>query len=246
MDRMIYTALTGMDAAMTRQRAIASNLANANTPGFRAETFATMAAHLPGNALDVRGFAQGAVRGVDLGAGTTVQTGRELDIAVVDEALIAFQGDNGEEVYSRRGDFSVDAAGRLVNGDNLQAMGLNGPIAVPPGWEVSFGSDGNVYAADPAAPDAPPTEVGRIKLASPAGSAVVKGLDNQLRVEGGGVLPADPTAQIASGALEGSNVDASGTLVEMIEAQRSFEQRARLISTAEQLDQSSASLMSLG
>ena len=38
MDRMIYTALTGMDAAMTRQRAVASNLANANTPGFRAET----------------------------------------------------------------------------------------------------------------------------------------------------------------------------------------------------------------
>ena len=77
-------------------------------------------------------------------------------------------------------------------------------------------------------------------------AVVVKGLDNQLRVDGGGVLPADPTAQITSGALEGSNVDASGTLVDMIEAQRSFEQRAKLISTAEQLDQSSASLMSLG
>ncbi|MCR2832766.1 flagellar basal body rod protein FlgF [Parerythrobacter lacustris] len=246
MDRMIYTALTGMDAAMTRQRAIASNLANASTPGFRAETFATVPTHLPGGALDVRGYAQGAVRGVDLGAGTMVQTGRALDIAVAGEALIAFQGENGEEVYSRRGDFSIDSAGRLVNGENLQAMGLNGPVAVPPGWEVILGSDGNVYAADPAAPDAPPTEVGRIKLASPAGSAVVKGLDNQLRVQGGGVLPADPTAEITSGALEGSNVDASGTLVDMIEAQRSFEQRAKLISTAEKLDQSSASLMSLG
>ena len=45
-------------------------------------------------------------------------------------------------------------------------------------------------------------------------AVVVKGLDNQLRVQGGGVLPADPTAEITSGALEGSNVDASGTLVD--------------------------------
>ena len=59
------------------------------------------------------------------------------------------------------------------------------------------------------------------------------------------MLPADPTAEITSGALEGSNVDASGTLVEMIEAQRSFEQRVRVISTAEQLDQASSRLMSL-
>ncbi|MDF1833246.1 MAG: flagellar hook-basal body complex protein, partial [Alteraurantiacibacter sp. bin_em_oilr2.035] len=106
MDRMIYTALTGMDAAMTRQRAVASNLANANTPGFRAETFATMPWHLQAEAFDVRGYAQGAVRGADLSQGTVNRTGRDLDIAVSGEALIAFQSPAGEEVYSRRGDMS--------------------------------------------------------------------------------------------------------------------------------------------
>ena len=65
MDRMIYTALTGMDAAMNRQRTVASNLANASTPGFRAETFATTPSHMRGDMFDVRGFAQGAVRGAD-------------------------------------------------------------------------------------------------------------------------------------------------------------------------------------
>lgn len=245
MDRMIYTALTGMDAAMTRQRAVANNLANANTPGFRAETFATTAWHLESESLDVRGFAQGAVRGADLSQGALTRTGRDMDIAVNGEALIAFQSPAGEEVYSRRGDMSVDAAGRLINGEGLQAMGQNGPITVPPGWRISFGSDGTVYAADPAAPDAPPEEVARLNLVSTAGSAVVKDLDNQLRVRGGGVLPADPTAEIITGALEQSNVDSAGTLVEMIEAQRSFERRAKIISTAEQLDQSSAGLMAL-
>jgi len=245
MDRMIYTALTGMDAAMTRQRAVASNLANANTPGFRAETFATTPWHLDAQSLDVRGYAQGAVRGADLSQGTVNRTGRDLDIAVNGEALIAFQSPAGEEVYSRRGDMSVDATGRLINGEGLQAMGQNGPITVPPGWRVSFGSDGTVFAADPAAPDAPPEEVARLNLVSTAGSAVVKDLDNQLRVRGGGVLPNDPEAKIITGALEQSNVDSAGTLVQMIEAQRSFERRVQIISTAEQLDQSSASLMSL-
>lgn len=245
MDRMIYTALTGMDASMKQQRAVASNLANANTPGFRAETFATMPWHLKAEAFDVRGYAQGAVRGADLSPGTVNRTGRDLDIAVSDEALIAFQSPAGEEVYSRRGDMSVDTTGRLINGEGLQAMGQNGPITVPPGWRVSFGSDGAVFAADPAAPDVAAEEVARIKLASPAGSAVVKDLDNQLRVAGGGALPGDPTAEIITGALEQSNVDSAGTLVQMIEAQRSFERRVQIISTAEQLDQSSASLMSL-
>ena len=245
MDRMIYTALTGMDAAMTRQRAIASNLANANTPGFRAETFATMPLHLQAESFDVRGYAQGAVRGADLSQGSVNRTGRGLDIAVNGAALIAFQSPAGDEVYSRRGDMSVDTTGRLVNGEGLQVLGENGPVTVPPGWEISFGQDGTVFAADPAATDAPADEVARIKLASPDGSAVVKDLDNQLRVPGGGVLPGDPTAQIITGALEQSNVDSADTLVQMIEAQRSFEQRVQIIATAEQLDQSSAGLMSL-
>ncbi len=82
MDRMIYTALSGMDAAMNRQRAIASNLANGSTPGFRAETFSTSNLHLRGQSLDVRGIAQGAVRGADLSAGSTTHTGRPLDVAL--------------------------------------------------------------------------------------------------------------------------------------------------------------------
>jgi len=245
MDRMIYTALTGMDAAMTRQRAIASNLANANTPGFRAETFATQPMHIRGSTFDVRGLAQGAVRGADLSPGTTIDTGRSLDIAVNGTALIAFQNPAGEEVYSRRGDLAINPAGMLMNGEGLQVMGAGGPISVPPGWDISFGADGTVLAADPAVPDAEPQEVGRIKLASAAGSAVAKDLDNQLRVVGGGVLPADIEARITPGALEQSNVDSAGTLVAMIDAQRAFETRVKLISTAEQLDQASSRLMSI-
>ena len=102
-----------------------------------------------------------------------------------------------------------------------------------------------MFAADPGAPDVPAEQVGRIKLANPAGSPLLKDLDNQLRVPDGGILPADPTAQLVTGALEGSNVDTAGTLVAMIDAQRSFERRTQLIATAQELDQASARLMSV-
>ncbi|WP_371809729.1 flagellar basal body rod C-terminal domain-containing protein [Croceicoccus sp. YJ47] len=59
------------------------------------------------------------------------------------------------------------------------------------------------------------------------------------------MLPADPTAELLTGALEQSNVDPSQVLVDIIEAQRSFDRRSKLFSTASELDQSTARLMSL-
>ena len=245
MDRMIFTALSGMNAALDRQRAVASNLANAQTTGFRAETFSMRPLTLKGPALEVRSIAEGAVRGADMNAGRIVPTGRELDVAVRGDALIALQATDGSEVYSRRGDLSVSVDGVLENGDKRPVMSENGPLTVPPGRIITIASDGTVLAADPATPEAPAESVGRIKLASPIGSAIVKDLDGFLRVPGGGVLPADPTAELETGSLEGSNVDTSETLVEIIEAQRSFERRSKLFTTASEIDQAGSRLMSL-
>lgn len=246
MDRLIYTALSGLDAAMNRQRAVANNLANASTPGFRAESFSVTPATLKGPAFEARAMAQGAVRGADMAAGRIAQTGRPLDIAIKGDALIALQAADGAEVYSRRGDLAIGPAGVLENGDGLPVMGEAGPLTVPLGQMIEISKDGAVLASDPAAPDAPAQEIGRIKLASPMGSPILKDLDGMLRVPGGGILPADPTAEVETGALEQSNVDTAATLVDMIEAQRSFEQRSKLLTTAREIDQAGSRLMSLG
>ncbi|WP_371809730.1 flagellar hook-basal body complex protein [Croceicoccus sp. YJ47] len=162
MDRMIYTALTGMDSAMVRQRAVASNLANAQTPGFRAETFAVQTKTLKGPALEARAQTQGTVRGADMTAGEIVRSSQPLDVAVSGEALITLQAADGAEVYSRRGDLSVGVGGVLQNGDRRPVMGEAGPITVPPGRIVTISDDGTVRAADPAQPEEPP----RISAAS--------------------------------------------------------------------------------
>ena len=54
MDRLIYTALSGMNASMERQRVIASNMANAQTVGFRAELIDQRPVTIDGQTLDVR------------------------------------------------------------------------------------------------------------------------------------------------------------------------------------------------
>ena len=59
MDRLIYTALSGMQASMDRQRAIASNLANTNTLGFRAELIEQRAMTVEGHPNEARAM-QGA------------------------------------------------------------------------------------------------------------------------------------------------------------------------------------------
>ncbi|WP_371815477.1 flagellar basal body rod C-terminal domain-containing protein [Erythrobacter sp. JK5] len=172
-------------------------------------------------------------------------TGRPLDIAVDGAALIAYRGPAGDEVYSRRGDLRIAASGILENGEGLPVLGNAGAITVPAGFEISIAKDGSVLARDPAAPDQPAQQLDRVKLVSPDGSLLAKGIDTFLKVPGGGVLPPDPTATVTSGALEGSNVETAQTLIAMIEAQRAFEQRAKIISTASDIDEAGASLMTL-
>ena len=179
-------------------------------------------------------------------AGEIVDTGRNLDIAIETDALMAVQAVDGTEAYTRRGDLSISATGLLVNGEGRPVLGENGPITIPPVGIPGIAPDGTITIADPAAPDQPPAEVGRIKLATWEGSPVSKGLDGLFRVEGGGILPGDEAATVKVGALEQSNVKTTEVLVDMIDAQRLFAMRSKLISTAREIDESGAQLMRLG
>ncbi len=245
MDRLIYTAVSGMNASMLRQRMIASNMANAQTIGFKAEQLDARPITLDGQGLEMRAMNRSEVRGASMRQGTVNPTARALDVALEGQTMLALQAEDGSEAYTRRGDLSITAAGVLQNGDGLPVMGENGPVTVPTGSLVSIAPDGGVLVSDPAQPGQPAQRVGRLKLASIAGSEIEKGLDGLFRVKGGGVLPSDANARLIPGALEESNVVPSEVLVDMIEAQRLFEIRTNIVSTARELDEGSARLMRL-
>lgn len=243
MDRLIYTAVSGMSASMIRQRMIASNMANAQTIGFRAEIMESTPVTIDGDSLDVRALNRSEVKGALMRAGTMTQTGRPLDIALQGDTLLAVQAPDGGEGYTRRGDLSISATGLLQNGDGLAVIGDNGPVTVPLGSNVSISPDGAVLAANPAAPDEPAVQVAKLKLVNWRGSKIEKDLGNLFRVPNGGALPVDENAKLATGTLEQSNVSPTEVLVEMVEQQRLFDIRTKLISTARDLDEGGASLM---
>jgi flagellar basal-body rod protein FlgF len=243
MDRLIWTAVSGMSAAMARQRMIASNMANAQTIGFRAEVMQFTPITVVGPSLEVRAMTDGAVRGAMMQPGAMLGTGRALDIAMQGTAMLAVQAQDGTEAYTRRGDLSISPQGLLINGEGFAVLGEDGPISLPPESDIAIGADGAVLARDRANPEAPPQPVGRIKLASWQGSRIDKGLDGLFRVRADGVLPSDPEARVLTATLEQSNVRPSEVLIQMVEAQRLYDMRTKLVATAKELDEGGASLM---
>ena len=243
MDKLIYTAASGLKSHMAAQAAIANNMANASTIGFRAEKVNFDSLMLKGPGFDSRQPASEEVTDFDRTAGAITTTGRNLDIAIPGDQWMAVQATDGTEAYTRRGDLNISATGVLETGDGFPVMGSGGPITVPPATSVSIASDGTISIVPVGGDAKNPQVIDRIKFASPNGSQTVKGLDNLVHVKGGGVLPADLDAKCVSGALEQSNVNMTQALVDMIENQRSYEVQANLMKSAKDMDESAASVM---
>lgn len=246
MDRLIYTSLSAMRSSMARQTAVANNLANAQTPGFRGEIAEAQSMWVRnGEILSSRAVSSEEVKGADMRAGTVNQTGRNLDIALGGDSLLSVQALDGDEAYTRRGDLQLGQNGLLTTGDGIPVLGGQGPVTIPPADSISIDAQGRIFIVPPGGDAGQPQEIDQLKLVSPAGSNIAKGLDGLFRVKGGGALPQDPDARVTSGALEGSNVSATEALVEMIEASRSWDSQLKLISDARDMDAATTNLMQL-
>lgn len=245
MDRLIYTSLTAMRGAMARQTAIANNLANANTPGFRADLAEAQSLWFDGQRLDTRAFASEEVLAADMTSGTVTSTGRDLDIAMAGDTMLTVQAENGEIGYTRRGDLMLSASGLLTTGDGRLVQSSQGPITLPPADTINIDEQGRVWIVPQGGDASQPQEIDQLQLVSPAGSDVVKGTDGLFRVRDGGILPADPDARVTTRSLESSNVSATEALVQMIEASRSWDTQLKLLGDVRDMDASTADLMSL-
>ncbi|MGE4409946.1 MAG: flagellar basal body rod protein FlgF [Sphingobium sp.] len=245
MDRLVDTALTAMRGAMSRQATIANNLSNANTVGFRAEIANATTRWINGQTFNTRAQSAEQVLGADMSQGTVTATGNPLDVAIDGEAMLAVQADDGSEAYTRRGDLKQTDSGLLTAGDGLPVIGQSGPVTLPPYDSISIAKDGGIWIVPVGGDAKQPQQVDRLKLVNATGSQIAKGIDGLFREVNGGALPDDPLASVTSGSLEGSNVNATEMLVQMIEASRAWETQVKMIDTAKQIDDGGARLMSL-
>ena len=244
MDRLIYTAMSGANAAANRQTVLSNNLANASTNGFRAQLETYRAVPLRGEGSTTRVFAVESTAGFSDKPGSVSTTGRNLDAMNVGNSYFAVQGLDGNEAYTRNGHFEVASDGTLLTGTGLTALSSGGaPITVPANAEVSIGNDGSISAKVGAEPA---TTLGRLKLVTPTPEDPLKrGEDGLFKTLSGDPLNNDDLAQVQAGALEGSNVNPIETMVGMIQTARQFEAQMRLLQTAESNDRSAGQLLSM-
>jgi flagellar basal-body rod protein FlgF len=246
MDRMIYTAMTGAAQSLEQQSVVANNLANASTTGFRAQlsAFRNVPMNFENSGDDsTRTFVLSSTPTADYTPGPIQQTGNPLDVAIQGPGWLSVQTADGTEAYTRAGNLHVDANGQLVTANNLPVMGANGPMAIPPGADVTIGSDGTVSALMPGDPPTTIALVDQLKLVNPAPGALKRGDDGMFRTVDGNPADADPNVVVAAGALEGSNVNPVSAMVSMITNARQFQMQTKMIESADQNEQSANKLL---
>lgn len=215
MDNAIYAALTRQSGLMREMRAVANNMANGSTTGFRREGV-VFSEHLTSlrDGRETLSMANARGREVDLTPGSLTMTGGKFDLALERDGFFMVETPDGNRL-TRAGAFLMSPEGELVNGDGYRVLDDGqAPIALPPGTRsIGIGPDGTISA------DGQP--VGRVGVFDQPDRTL-------LRHEGGTLFSAEgaepaPDAVVRQGFLEESNVNPVLEIARMIEVQRAYE-----------------------
>ncbi|WP_017939024.1 flagellar basal-body rod protein FlgG [Zestomonas thermotolerans] len=246
------TGLAAQDAAMT---AVANNLANVNTTGFKSDrvVFEDLFYSIelqPGAQADQ---VNTVPSGIQLGSGVRVvgtqkvftegsmqTTGQPMDLAIIGSGFFQVESPDGQIFYTENGQFQLNAEGMVVN---AQGLPLIPNIQVPEGSSsFTVGSDGTVTVIQ--AGETVPTELGQITLvnfANPAGLEALGGNLYRETVASGEPLEGVPGEEglgtLKQGVLEGSNVQVVEAMVNMIAIQRAYEANAKVLDAASGMQQ---------
>ncbi len=215
MERGLYIAASGMVAEQMRQDQIANDLANASTPGYKADrvtqrAFADLLLSNTATGQAIGGLTTGVAADrmvTDTSPQPVRDTGEPLDLAVVGDGWFGVQTPQGTR-YTRNGQFTAAANGTLTDQLGNAVLGSNGQ-------PVKVDRTGHVNASD----------VGVFALNNPA-----KQGDNLFNGTSGG----QASGTVRTGALEGSGVDPARTMVDMIASFRAFEAGQRVIQTIDE------------
>ncbi len=234
MDALIYTVMSGAERSLREQQVRANNLANADTPGFRADLSFATAVRTPGYGYDARHMSELSASAVNARPGAVRQTGRELDVAIAGEGYLAVQWREGE-AYTRAGALTIDADGALLANER-PVLGDGGPIVLPEHTRVEIAADGTVSIQPPGAAELQPVD--RLKLVRPLPAETTKNEAGLIVARDGQPLLADDTVKVRGGHLEGSNVSAVEEMVATMALNRDFEIQMKLLRTADTLAES--------
>ena len=243
-DKALFLGASSAKGSMHELQVITNNLANINTTGFRADFEEKNQFAMQGKEKDkTRVYSVSDKTYSSFSHGPILNTGRDLDVAVVGEGFISVQSKSGKEGYTRAGDLQIKN-GVLTTQSGQVVMGTSGVIALPGDAEtVNISSDGTVSAKIKGNNE--PVTLNRIKLATPVLSHLQKGDDGLFYTTDGASVPQNDKVKLTVGSLEGSNVNPVETLTDLIELSRQFELHTNLMKTIQEASTKANQIMEL-
>jgi flagellar basal-body rod protein FlgG len=259
----LYSAATGMSALETKLDTIANNLANLETTAFKRgktnfEDLFYRHEKMPG-AEDSAG--QLTPTGISIGLGSRVssiqtdfrqgafkQTSNALDVAIEGNGFIKVMDPSGEILYTRSGNFSLNANGQMVLGSANTGRLVEPPIVIPNDAEaIVISPEGKVSVRQFNNPVL--TQVGTIEMVTfinPEG-LLKRGENLYAETNSSGTAQTGTAGQNGMGvvrqnALEASNVEPVSELIDLITTQRAFELNAQVVQAGDQIMQLVANL----
>ena len=240
MQQVLAIALTGMQQDMDHLDRAAQNMVNMATPGYKREValarpFVTMLDNITAAAdgattVDVAAAMTRPLVLVDTSSGSLKTTGQPLDIALSGDGFFEISTPQGT-AYTRQGNFSVDASGRLVTASGDAVMGKSGEIRLVTRTPV-VDAAGNI--TEPNAPAGSATS----SDGSPVAQIKVVRFDDtrQMQHLGAGLLSSgtnpkavtDVTARVHQGQLEASNTNTMQEMVQVMQTMRHFESMQKI------------------
>jgi flagellar basal-body rod protein FlgG len=232
----LNSAAAGMAAQQQKLDSVASDLANANTTGYKHQRVGfrdlvyTDAGRSSAAGIQTGSGAAAVDGGRAFGQGALQRTDRPLDVAIQGEGFLRVRLIDGREALTRDGGLHIDGQRRLVTSSGAA---VQPGVTIPEGVaedDVAFGADGSVLAAG--------RRIGRLDLVtvrSPMGLAAAGDNSFVATPASGAAIPAPRATVLTQGALEASNVDMSEAMVTLIESQRAYQLASRAVSTADEM-----------
>ena len=244
--QIVRSAVSGMVSHKLHLDVIANNLANVNTTGFKSarlnfedvlyqsHTYATanrdlrVGSGVRPSTLQAT-FTQGSLQNTDV----------PTDLAVFGDGFFQVRLSDGATGYTRKGDFRLDADGRLVTTDGLAMIP---DVVVPPGTAetMTVGADGAVRITPLGATT--PQQIGQIQLVTfnnPEGlEQISQTLFRQTPNSGAAQVGPPNTAgfgQVVDRALEVSNVNMADEMANLVVAQRAYGFSVKVLQTLDEM-----------
>lgn len=253
MTSALWIAKTGLDAQQTRLSVISNNLANVNTMGYKRSRAvfedllyqnvrqvganSSEATELPSGLMIGTGVRTVATEKIH-SQGNIIETEKSLDLAVSGRGYLQILRPDSSVGYTRDGSLQVNSQGQMVT---ASGMLLQPAITIPDNaLSITISTDGIVSVS--LAGNTTPQQVGNIQLADFTNPTGLQPIGENLYIESAasgapqlGVPGSSGIGTVIQGSLEGSNVNVVTEMVDMIEAQRSYEINSKAISTADEM-----------